>query len=320
MRIAILGAGAMGCLFGAYLTKENDVWLVDIDKRIVDAINENGVRVTEKDGEHVMRPRAVCDTSGLGEMDLVIVFVKSMHTESALAANKHLIGENTYVMTLQNGAGHEDMLLKFVQFERIIIGSTQHNSSLVSPGHVYHGGGGLTSIGLLNGQSGHLQAIADKFTSCGFNTVVSDNVKKQIWTKLMLNTSASVLTAVLQVKLGYILDNPHAWFLAEKLIKEAVAVANADGLDFDAKQVIGDIKAVLSRAYDGYTSIYADLRDGLRTEVDTISGSVLRAAKRLGLPVPYHEFVVELVHALEEKQKTGIGDKYNNKPEKGRTE
>lgn len=301
MNIAILGAGAMGSLFGGYLAKENDVWLIDIDKKKINAINQDGVKITEKNGEYVMYPHAVCDASGLDKMDLIILFVKAMHSETVLAANLHLIGENTYVMTLQNGAGHEDVLLKFVPSQRIIIGSTQHNSSLISPGHVNHGGGGLTSIGLLDGQAEYLQIIADNFRRCGFDTVISENVKKQIWEKLLLNTSASVLTAILQVKLGFIVDNSHAWFMAEKLIREAVAVANADGLDFDVEKVIANIKEVLFRAYDGYTSIYADLKAGSPSEVDTISGSVVKAAKRLGMSAPYHEFVVELVHAFEDK-------------------
>ena len=128
-------------------------------------------------------------------------------------------------------------------------------------------------------------------------------MKKQIWSKLFLNASASALTAILQVKLGYIVENAHAWSLAERLIREAVAVANADSRSFDPDQVITDVQRVLVKAREGYTSIYADVRNGIRTEVDTISGSIVRTAKRLGVPAPNHEFVVELIHALEGKSK-----------------
>jgi len=303
MKIAILGAGAMGSLFGGYLSTHNDVWLIDVDKNKIDRIKDKGVIIREENNEFVVHPNAVTDASGLSPVDLLIVFVKAMYSRSALYSNKHLIGSNTYVMTLQNGSGHEETLMEFAPEDRIIIGTTQHNSSMIEPGHIHHGGKGLTQIGLLKGDSNKLQYMADNFTSCGFKTVVSDNVKKQIWEKLLLNSSASVLTAILQVKLGYILNNPHAWNLAEKLIREAVSVANAEGIGFDVEQEINKIKNVLKGAQDGYTSIYADLKNSVRTEVDTISGSVVRAGKRLGIPVPNHEFAVSLVHAIEDKNK-----------------
>ena len=152
MRIAILGAGAMGVLFGGCLSRENETWLVDVNRERVKQIADNGVRIREEDGRDVQyHPGAVADTSGLPVMDLVIVFVKSMFTEAALEANRNLIGPDTYLMTLQNGAGHEKQLLKFVDREHVIIGSTQHNSSIIADGYVNQGGGGRTSIVLLGG-------------------------------------------------------------------------------------------------------------------------------------------------------------------------
>jgi 2-dehydropantoate 2-reductase len=302
MRIAVLGAGAMGSLFGGYLSRHNEVWLVDINRARVNKINHDGVVILEPDGERVFYPKAVTDTADLGAMDLVIVFVKAMYSREALAGNSHLIGENTYVMTLQNGSGHEEILLEFAQRRQVIVGVTQHNGSIMETGQIHHGGGGKTSIGLLNGNSQKVQSIADSFSKCGFETSVSDDIKRLIWSKLFLNVSASVLTAVLQVKLGYLLDNKHGWFLVERLVREAVAVAITDGMEFVPEEVLADIKMLLGNAREGYTSIYTDIHNGTRTEVDTISGSVIREAKRHGVFVPSHEFVVELVHALEDKQ------------------
>lgn len=101
--------------------------------------------------------------------------------------------------------------------------------------------------------------------------------------------------------LGFIVDDPNGWALAEALIREAVTVANADGLGFNADEVLSDVRRLLDDAHDGYTSIYADLHDGRRSEVDTISGAVVAAGKRNGTPTPCHTFVVELIHAFEAK-------------------
>lgn len=301
MKIAILGAGAMGCLFGGYLSRHNEVWLIEIDEERAEAVNRDGVRIREADGEETFYPKAVTRANGLGEMDLVIVFVKAMFSEAALKANRGLIGPDTYVMTLQNGAGHEQNLLKVADRAHVIIGTTKHNSSLIGPGYINHGGGGVSSIGLPDGGSGVLAPIAENFTCCGFDTIVSDCVKKTIWKKLFVNVSASVVTGILQTSLDFIGGSSHAWALTEQLAREAVRVANTDHMGFDEEEIVKEVRDLVDHAHNGYTSIYADLRDGVPTEVDTISGAVLSEAKRLGVPAPAHSFVVELVHALEDR-------------------
>lgn len=302
MKVAVLGAGAMGSLFGGYLSRGNEVTVVDLSKSIVEAVNSEGVRIKEKDGSvTVVNPTATTDASKLGKQDLVIVFVKSMYTISALETNRNLIGDNTYLMTLQNGAGHESKLLKFADRNHVIIGSTQHNSSVIEPGFVNHGGSGITSIGLLDGKSDVLTSIADAFTVCGLECKIENNVQKQIWKKMFTNTAASSLTAIFQVPLGFIHSDRNANWIMRSLCHEAVMVANALGLDFNEEEVVNDVETVLINAPDGYTSIYADIRDGRRTEVDTISGSVVEAAHDLGINVPYHEMVVKCIHALEDK-------------------
>lgn len=305
MNIAILGAGAMGMLFGGYLSQKNAVWLVDSNKERVDKINSEGVLIREKSGEdHLFRPMAVVETKELPKMDLLIVFVKSMFTLNALSENRNLIGKDTYLMTLQNGAGHEAKLLRFADRSHVIIGSTQHNASILGNGHTNHGGSGKTSIGLLNGDSTSIVCVAENFLSCGIECVTCDDVQRQIWTKLFTNTAASSLTAVLQVPLGFIYEDPYAHQLMIELCKEAVTVANAQvGACFDEAEVIECVETVCRNAKNGYTSIYADIKNGSLTEVDTISGSVIDAARALNISVPYHEMTVSLIHALENKSK-----------------
>ena len=307
MKIAVLGAGAMGSLFSGYLSRHNDVSVIDVNPTMVEAINKNGVRIREKDGSTTLgHPKAYVNASELGTQDLVIVFVKAMFTISALEGNKNLIGPKTYLMTLQNGAGHESKLLKFADRQHVIIGSTQHNSSVIEPGYVNHGGSGVSSIGLLDGGCEVIQPIAENLTACGFECHTEENVQKQVWKKMFTNTAASSLTGLFQVPLGFIHTDPNANFLMRQLCTEAVTVANSLGLGFDLDEVTRDVDAVCINAPHGYTSIYADIRDGHRSEVDTISGSVVEAAHDQGISVPYHEFVVKAIHALENKKKENI--------------
>ena len=304
MKITVLGAGAMGSLFSGYLSRKNTVTVVDISETMVSAVNSKGVRIKESDGSVVTcHPKAALSTEGIGLQDLVIVFVKSIYTVSALETNRSIIGSDTYLMTLQNGAGHESKLLKFADRRHVIIGSTQHNSSIIEPGFINHGGSGITSIGLLDGGSESLEPIAKNFAACGFQCTTEDNVLKQVWKKMFTNTAVSSLTALFQVPMGFIHTDPNANWLMRKLCGEAVEVANSLGLGFNYEEVVKNVENVCINAPNGYTSIYADIRDGRKTEVDTISGSVIETAHDRGIEVPYHEMTVKCIHALEDKNK-----------------
>ena len=302
MRIAVLGAGAMGSLYGSYLSRKHDVILVDVNQTVIDTINAQGVTIHEPDGSvTVCHPLGAVSTAGMAPVDLIIVFVKAMFSESAIESNRGLIGPDTCIMTLQNGSGHEDMLTKFVDRAHVVIGTTQHNSAVVGPGEIRHGGSGITHVGCIEGDVGRLQYIADAFCESGLEADCSADVQKLIWGKMFTNVSASVLTGVLQVPLGFIASDANAWALCETLVREAVAVAAGEGLEFDAEEKVAEVRRVCENSPAGITSICADLSKGRRTEVDTISGSVVRASRRNGVPAPTHAAMVALVHAMEAK-------------------
>ena len=304
MKIAVLGSGAMGGLFSAYLSRHHEVTVIDVNAALVDKVNAEGLEVREPDGSsQLYHPHATLSTEGMKPVDLVVVFVKAMFSEGALQNNRSIIGPDTYLMTLQNGSGHEDTLGKFVDEEHIIIGTTQHNASVAGVGVTNHGGSGITHMGCVTGSAARLQKFADAFTECGLEADTSDGVQRMIWNKMFTNVSASVLTGILQVPLGYISQNESAWAMCCQLIREAVDAAAGLGMEFDYDEKVSEVKAVCDRSPNGLTSIYADLRDGRRTEVDTISGSIVRAGKKGGVATPSHEFAVQMVHAMEGRGK-----------------
>ena len=156
MKIAVLGAGAMGSIYGGHLSTNNDVYMIDKKAELVDKINADGLKLFENDTDVIYHPAALLSSEGIGEVDLVIIFVKALYSRAALMENKGIIGDNTYVMTLQNGAGHEDIILEFVPKERIIIGTTEDNGAILGDGYVRRGGKGKTNIGMLVEDSQHM--------------------------------------------------------------------------------------------------------------------------------------------------------------------
>lgn len=303
MKITVIGAGAMGSVYGGHLSRKHQVYLVDTNPDIVTQINREGLKIDEDGVTNTYHPTAVTVTEGLGEMDLVILFVKSIYSRAALAGNQGVIGEKTRLLTLQNGAGHEDILKEFVPEDRVIIGTTEDNGAVLAPGHVRRGGVGNTNVGMLTeDREEFLPQLKEAFDSCGFQVKIHENIQYLIWDKLFTNVSLSAVTGILQVDMGFIAENEYAWKLTKTLIHEAIAVAGALGLSFDEEAVTERVRQTSIGNPAGCTSIRADLRDGRRTEVNTISGSVVTAAGRCGVSVPSHEFVVNMVHAMEMKK------------------
>ena len=301
MRIAIIGGGAMGCLYAGYLSQKNEVILVDPSEEKCNTINENGVIIDEDGAQFVGYPKAVTTASGIGPVDVVALFVKALVSERALTQHRELIGEHTLLLTLQNGGGHEQILGQFAPVENIVIGTTGHNASVLAHGHIRHGGKGPTTMGMLCKPDARFDALCAAFTSAGFETVISSDIRRVVYEKLIINASSSVLTGILQKPQGFIATNQAAFTIAKRLITEICAVALADGVPLDVNAQIERVKNQCMNHQQDITSIYADLRDHRQTEVDYISGSIVAAGKRLGVATPFGEMAVLMVHAMEEK-------------------
>jgi 2-dehydropantoate 2-reductase len=202
MRTAILGAGAMGSVIGSFLAEAGaDVVLVDISRPIVDAITSNGLLVVDREGnEKAVRIAVTTDVSSLGEVDLLIVFVKCYHTEAAVSSALPVLGKNSIVLSLQNGWGNAGRISNIVGAERVLVGVSYHSATVLGPGRVRHGGEGPTFLGELNGKaSERANRVASFLSVAGLKVEASSDVLKEIWSKLALN----VVTLHLGVSAAY---------------------------------------------------------------------------------------------------------------------
>ena len=301
MKIAVIGPGAMGLLYGAKLSENANVVLIGNNEKHIDEINANGVTVKRAGNEKKYNVKAFLNGKYNEIVDVVILFTKAYLTESAIAENPEIIGEKTVLLTLQNGAGHDKVLEKFTDKSHILIGTTQQGSYRENFHTIVNSGLGETAIGSVDKNFENKNLICDLFEKSGFPCVFSDDIYKMIWNKLMINASSSVLSGVLQVNQGFIAENEFAWELCKKLIYEICEAAGSCGYHFDVLQQTERIYKHLKNAPGGYTSIYSDIKNGRKTEVDFISGAVLNAAKAAGKTALNQEFIVQAVHALEGK-------------------
>lgn len=301
MKITIIGPGAMGLLYGAKLSECADVVLVGNNAEHVKEINDNGIILKREGTETVYHVPAVLSGQIKEPADLIILFTKAYLTEEALVQNKALIGPDTILLTLQNGAGHEEVLCKFAEKKNILIGTTGQGSYRENAHTIVNSGLGETAIGAISDEFTGIAEVGQVFEQSGFPCKISDNIRRMVWNKLMINASSSVLSGVLGVNQGYVAENGYAWEICKDLIREICKTATGEGYPFDEEEQIERIANHLRNAPGGYTSIYADLKNGRKTEADYISGSVVKAAERQGKTVPTQTLMVRMVHAMEDR-------------------
>lgn len=301
MKIAVIGAGAMGCLYGAYLSKNHDVYMIDALDAQVKAIAESGISIEEKNGETVVYPNVHAFVSGhcKEKVDMVIVFVKSTYTEQALEQNKDLFKESTIVMTLQNGAGNDRKIEQYIDQKNIIIGTSKHNAVNLGKGRIKHPAKGVTTIGSNHDAVPVVDIAANLLVHADLEVDVADDIQRIIWSKLLVNLSVNTFTAITQTPIGYMIKNQHAWDFAKRLVYEAIEVAEADGTYFDRREALDMVKSVCETAGDGYSSMYQDRKNHVKMEIDAINGAIVEQAKLYGVPTPYNTLIVDLIHAIE---------------------
>lgn len=304
MKIAILGAGAMGSLYASYLAGRYDVTLVDSYRPQVDKINQDGLTRVEADQSEVKVPvKAVLSGTDIGAQNLVIVFVKGMNTYEAVKENQSLLGPETIVMTLQNGAGNNRDIAKFVPKKRIVVGTSSHNSVSLGLGKFFHSGCGPTNIGpdLLCEESMHsVNQIAEILKAGGLEVNVIENIQKVLWEKLFVNCGINALTTLMQCKIGEILKNPFLEDLSKKIVYECVLVAEADGTYFDRQKAAEAVQNVCRNNAVGFASMYQDRQNRRKTEIDRINGMVVKLGEEYGIDTPYNRMLVAEIHAVEQ--------------------
>ena len=302
MKTVIIGAGAMGSLFGGLLSfTGEEVWLVDIWKEHIHTIRSKGLSMEEKGKIQTITLNATVDVTSLGKADLVLYFVKTYHTEKAVSDSLALEKEDTLFLTLQNGLGNEETICRQVDRKKVLLGVTGHGATLLAPGHIRHAGWGKTYVGELDGKiTDRINQIAQMFRKAGFETEVSPHIHDLVWEKLFVNVGINPLAAITGLKNGQLLDYPETLRLSEALVSEAIEVAKRRGIQIEGNP-IDRVKAVIEATRENRCSMGQDLDYKRRTEIDAINGAIVREAKQLGIPVPYNQMITDLIKVIEKR-------------------
>ena len=303
MKIAILGSGSLGSVFGGVLTQAGfDVTMVNPKNDHIQAMMDSGLTMVEGETQIQAKVRVAVDPADVDPVDLIIVLVKSTRTLEAIRTAEPLIGEATVAMSLQNGLGNEEILSTHLGEDRVLSGKTYVGGVIIEPGRVLVGRKGkLTQVGELKGGiTERAKRIGDLFNRAGFETMVCPEMLPVIWNKLLINVSTGAVTAITGLTYGELVQVPEAVRCGIEAVAEAMAVARAAGVDLEIREPEEAFKAaVKGLPHDFKTSMLQDVIRGVKTEIDFINGAVVRLGEDLGVETPVNRTLVAGIKGIE---------------------
>ena len=302
MKIGIVGAGAMGCVYAALMADAgNEVWAIDTWQAHVDAIATNGLRLEGASGDRTVALGATSDPVTVGPCDLVIVATKAPQVAAAAAGARALLGPETPVLTIQNGLGSAAKVARIMGQERVVVGVVGgFGASIVAPGHAHHNGMELVRLGEANGAvTPRLERIAAVWSEAGFRVKCFDDIDQLVWEKLICNVCFSGTATLTGLTVGEIMADADAWPIASGCASEAFQVARAKGIRLDFDDPVAYVHDFGSKIPGARPSMLLDHLAGRRSEIDAINGAIPPEALALGLEAPYNTLVSALVRAKE---------------------
>lgn len=291
----MFGAGAMGSLVGGLLSIRQQVLLVG-RKEHVDAIKAHGLRITGKTAR-LVHPRAATRVPAGTHPDLVIVATKAYDTAAAMTRLKSFT-DSALFLTLQNGLDNPDLIARTAR--RVVAGTTAHGVTFLGPGEIRHAGVGDTTVGAWKGAGGgDVIRVRDVLDEAGIRTQITDDIASELWAKVVVNASINPIAALAGVPNGRLIQDGDLARLLDEVGREALAAARADGAHLDAEGILRRTRLIARRTAANRASMLQDLDHQRRTEVDAITGAVLRAATRHQIETPLNRTLYALIRARE---------------------
>jgi 2-dehydropantoate 2-reductase len=302
VKIGVIGAGAMGSLYGGKLAQAGgEVLLYDIARAHVEAVNAAGLSIEELGTGEVstVRVPATTEPRELAGADFLIVFVKSSATASVAEQFAPLAKGSAVAVTLQNGLGNEQILRRAFGPARTAAGVTSQGATFLGPGRIRHAGIGPTHLAMSDRHNEKLAPLAEALGRAGFETHLEPSVENLVWSKLVINVGINALTALSGLPNGRLLEFPQIRALMADLVAEAVRVAQARGVTLTYPEPLAMVYTVAEKTGGNRSSMLQDFDRLAPSEIDAINGAILREAEALGIEVPVNRTVTRLIQALD---------------------
>jgi len=308
MKIVIVGPGAMGLIFAAFLSRtKEEVWILDKLENRAAKINQNGINVEGISGNWKAKVKATADPKEIGNAGLVIIAVKSYDTKTAIEFAKPLISNNTNILTLQNGIGNIEIIGEVIGPDNVIGGVTNMGATLIDETHVRHAGTGESIIGKIDGSMPVvMREIREIFNKAKLDLKVSRDIKGVLWSKLIINAGVNALASLTRLHNGKLIEYEGTRRILRDAVTEAVKIAKRKRIKLIYDDPLAKVEAVCEATSSNVCSMLQDVLRKKRTEIDFINGVVVRLGKELGIPVPVNTLLVDLIKTIELSHKFAL--------------
>ena len=301
LRVAVMGAGAVGCYYGGMLSRAGHEVVLIARPQHVAAIASAGMRLQTTTFDEHVHLAASSEASVVQGASLLLFCVKSLDTESVGAQMLPHLAPDALVMCLQNGVDNADRLRTVLPQHAVTAAVVYVATEMAGPGHVKHNGRGELVIEPCSTAALPGDAVAQALAGAGIQTQVSGNVRGELWAKLILNCAYNAVSAITQLPYGRTVAGEGVQGVMANVVAECMAVASAEGV-----QIPGDISVAIRKIADTmqsqYSSTAQDLARGKPTEIDFLNGLIVRRGHVLGIATPANQVLWALVKLLEGKQ------------------
>lgn len=301
LSIAIVGAGAMGKLFGARLARAGTpVTLIDANPAVVESMQQDGVSLTEDGIPSIVRPGAALASGARGPFGAVILFTKTYHSSAAIASVRHLLAPDVCILSVQNGLGNGERILAAAPGTQVAIGSTTWPADATGPASVSTHGFGEVRFWSLDGEDHPaLHALDAHLAKAGLNSRLDPQVKTAIWEKVIFNCAMNPVTALTRSTVGQVAASIDGPALAQAVMAEGFQVARAAGVPVNEDHVRATVDKACREHTHHRPSMAMDLIHERRTEIDAINGALVEVAHAHGIGVPVNETLARLVRIID---------------------
>lgn len=297
MRVAVMGAGAVGCYYGAMLARAGHAVVLVGRPAHVEAVAARGLRLETRAFDDHVPLAASTDASAVRGADLVLFCVKSTDTEAAAAQIGPHLAPGALVLTLQNGVDNDARVRAVLPAHEVAAAVVYVATEMAGPGHVKHHGRGELVIA----PSRRSEEAARQLEAAGVPTQISDNVRGALWAKLILNCAYNALSAITQLPYGVLSQGRGVGEVLRDVVAECLAVAKAEGVEVPGDTAAA-VRGIAQTMPSQYSSTAQDLARGKLSEIDHLNGLVVRRGEALGVPTPANRVLFVLVKLLEGKQ------------------
>ena len=308
MKIAVIGTGAMGSSYAARFSRAgHEVVAIDIWQDHVNYINRNGLFIDGPDGQIIAKNiKASTKFSDLKGCHFYIIATKAMKLEESIKSLKDWINLNSPIITIQNGLGAGDIILRHMPENNIILGVAEgFGASLQRPGHVTHTANKQIRLGSISKISSEkeLQNIVDTWRSGGLKTEIYENIEQLIWEKLLCNVTLSGPCSIFGCNVNELFNNQEYWNFALNCMQEAYSVGLSMGIPFSFEDPVAYVSDFAIRVGSAKPSMLQDYENKKKTEIDFINGAIPPLAAKSKIPTPFNDHVCRIIYDAERQVK-----------------